>query len=75
MSKLHFSKLLCKNLPEFSALNISRNTDNSAFASENCCINNSFKKEIILKLDSGCGAVGRAVASYTRDPRFKSKHW
>ena len=25
-------------------------------------------------LDSGCGAVGRAVNSDTKDPRFKSSH-
>ena len=24
---------------------------------------------------SGCGAVGRAVASDTRDPQFESSHW
>ena len=24
---------------------------------------------------SGCGSVGRAVASDTRDPRFESSHW
>ena len=24
---------------------------------------------------SGCGSVGRAVASDTRDPRFESRHW
>ena len=28
----------------------------------------------ILLLGSGCGSVGRAVASDTRDPRFKSSH-
>ena len=27
------------------------------------------------KAGSGCGAVGRAVASYTRDPQFESSHW
>ena len=26
------------------------------------------------KLGSGCGSVGRAVASDTRDPHFKSNH-
>ena len=26
-------------------------------------------------LGSGCGSVGRAVASDTRGPRFKSSHW
>ena len=26
-------------------------------------------------LGSGCGSVGRAVASDTRDLRFKSRHW
>ena len=24
--------------------------------------------------DSGCGAIGRVVASNTRDPRFESSH-
>ena len=24
---------------------------------------------------SGCGSVGRAVASNTRDPRLESSHW
>ena len=27
---------------------------------------------IMFELGSGCGAVGRAIASYTRDPRFES---
>ena len=26
-------------------------------------------------LGSGCGAVGRAVASDTRGPQFESSHW
>ena len=26
-------------------------------------------------MGSGCGAVGRAVASDTRGPRFESSHW
>ena len=26
------------------------------------------------ELGSGCGSVGRAVASDTKDPRFKSRH-
>ena len=26
-------------------------------------------------MGSGCDSVGRAVASDTRDPRFKSSHW
>ena len=26
-------------------------------------------------MGSGCGSVGRAVASDTRGPRFKSSHW
>ena len=26
-------------------------------------------------LGSGCGSVGRAVASDTRGPRFESSHW
>ena len=29
---------------------------------------------ILLKLGSGCGSVGRAVASNTRGPRFESSH-
>ena len=28
-----------------------------------------------LRLGSGCGSVGRAVASDTRGPRFDSSHW
>ena len=28
----------------------------------------------LVKQGSGCGAVGRAVASYTRGPRFESSH-
>ena len=28
----------------------------------------------LVSLSRGCGAVGRAVASDTRDPRFESKH-
>ena len=28
-----------------------------------------------LILGSGCGSVGRAVASDTRGPRFESSHW
>ena len=34
-------------------------------------------RKVILKwkpLVSGCGSVGRAVTSYTRDPQFKSSH-
>ena len=30
---------------------------------------------ILLNLGSGCGSVGRAVASHTRDPRFEPYHW
>ena len=26
-------------------------------------------------MGSGCGSVGRAVASSTRDPWFESRHW
>ena len=26
-------------------------------------------------MGSGCGSVGKAVASDTRDPRFESSHW
>ena len=29
----------------------------------------------IMTSGSGCGAVGRAVASDTRGPRFESSHW
>ena len=36
------------------------------------------KMQIILNIESlmgrGCGAVGRAVASDARDPRFESRH-
>ena len=32
--------------------------------------NNNIEKQ----LGSGCGSVGRAVASDTRDPRFESSH-
>ena len=28
-----------------------------------------------MKEGNGCGAVGRAVASDNRDPRFESSHW
>ena len=28
-----------------------------------------------IYLGNGCGAVGRVVASDTRDPRFESSHW
>ena len=27
------------------------------------------------ELGSGCGSVGRAVASYVRGPQFESSHW
>ena len=30
---------------------------------------------IFTKWGSGCGSVGRAVASNTRGPRFESSHW
>ena len=33
------------------------------------------KKGFFDPLGSGCGSVGRAVASDTRGPRFKSSHW
>ena len=29
----------------------------------------------LRSLGSGCGSVGRAVASNTRGPRFESSHW
>ena len=29
----------------------------------------------VWKMGSGCGSVGRAVASDTRGPRFESSHW
>ena len=29
---------------------------------------------MFAKVGSGCGSVGRAVASYTRGPRFESSH-
>ena len=29
----------------------------------------------IESINSGCGSVGRAVASDTRDPQFESGHW
>ena len=31
-------------------------------------------KQIVF-VGSGCGSVGRAVASDTRGPRFESSHW
>ena len=40
----------------------------------------SFKRLLLIKnkdmlmLGSGCGSVGRAVASDTRDPWFESRH-
>ena len=42
-------------------------------------VNRQMKADIVrvsptLVRGSGCGSVGRAVASYTRDPRFKSRH-
>ena len=36
------------------------------------CLYNIIKS---LKVGSGCGSVGRAVASDTRDPRLESRHW
>ena len=33
-----------------------------------------FYSAVKTYLGSGCGAVGRAVASDTRDPRFESSH-
>ena len=32
-------------------------------------------KDRLDRLGSGCGAVGRAVASDTRGPGFESSHW
>ena len=34
-----------------------------------------FNFEIPFSRGSGCGSVGRAVASNSRDPRFESSHW
>ena len=31
--------------------------------------------KLVVKLGSGCGSVGRAVAFDTRGPRFESSHW
>ena len=33
-----------------------------------------FHRPNLSDLGSGCGTVGRAVASNTRDPQFKSQH-
>ena len=33
------------------------------------------QQELMVKWGSGCGSVGRAVASDTRGPRFESSHW
>ena len=33
------------------------------------------QKVLILLYGSGCGSVGRAVASDTRGPRYESSHW
>ena len=33
------------------------------------------KKYQKVNLGSGCGSVGRGVASDTRGPRFESSHW
>ena len=38
---------------------------------ERCKLNISLK---LFSLGSGCGSVGRAVASDTRGPRFESSH-
>ena len=35
---------------------------------------NSVKYYLKIKTGSGCGSVGRAVASNTRGPRFESSH-
>ena len=42
-------------------------------------VNRQMKADIVrvsptLVRGSGCGSVGRAVASYTRDPQIKSRH-
>ena len=31
--------------------------------------------KVLSQMDSGCGTVGRVVASYTRDLQFESQHW
>ena len=31
--------------------------------------------KLLCHWSSGCGAVGRAVASKCRDPKFESGHW
>ena len=38
-------------------------------------VNNDSLGKMDRQLGSGCGSVGRAVASDTRDPRFESSHW
>ena len=41
--------------------------------------NNDLDKKVCdikdVSVGSGCGSVGRAVASNNRGPRFKSSHW
>ena len=39
------------------------------------CIHGTPPNFLIRNHGSGCGTVGRAVASYTRDTRFESQHW
>ena len=34
-----------------------------------------FNSEYFWGGGSGCGSFGRAIASDTRDPQFKSRHW
>ena len=33
------------------------------------------KLQIFVVAGSGCGSVGRAIASNTRDLQFESQHW
>ena len=41
----------------------------------NIFVYNISSKPRLQKGDSGCGSVGRAAASNTRDLQFKSNHW
>ena len=40
-----------------------------------CCFCTIFATNKIYLSGSGCGSVGRAVASDSRGPQFKSRHW
>ena len=37
--------------------------------------NGKMLNEMFLLMGSGCGSVGRVVASDIRGPRFESSHW